>query len=161
MREAILIEAESKEKLHNIFSRFKGVKDELIPIMEAAQDEFGYLPKEVMGEISRFLKIPESNIYGVATFYALFRLSPRGKKMVSVCRGTACHVRGGAHILQEVEKCLGIKPGQTTKDFEYSLETISCFGSCALSPVMVVNKAVYGRMTPAKVAQILGDGKKS
>jgi NADH-quinone oxidoreductase subunit E len=149
-----------KEKLNKVFPRFKGTKDQLIPVMEAAQDEFGYLPKEVMHEISRFLKVPESNVYGVATFYALFRLTPRGKKMVSVCRGTACHVRGGAHILQEVEKRLGIKPGETASDMEYSLETISCFGSCALAPVMVINKVVYGRMTPAKVEQILSDSKK-
>jgi len=150
----------TKDKVHSIFSRFKGTKDELIPVMEAVQDEFGYLSKEVMTEISRFLKVPESNIYGVATFYALFRLTPRGKKMVSVCRGTACHIRGGAHILQEVEKNLGIKPGETTPDMEYSLETISCFGSCALSPVVVIDKTVYGRMTPAKVEQTLNGYKK-
>ncbi len=149
-----------KTKLNQIFSRFKGTKDELIPVMEAVQDEFGYLPKEAMHEISKFLRVPESNIYGVATFYALFRLTPRGKKMISVCRGTACHVRGGAQILQEVEKQIGIKPGETTKDMEYSLETISCFGSCALSPVMVINKTVYGRMTPAKVGEILGNSRK-
>ena len=148
-----------KTELNRIFSHFKGTKDELIPIMEAVQDEFGFLPKEAMTEISRFLRVPESNIYGVATFYALFRLTPRGNKMVSVCRGTACHVRGGAQILQEVEKQIGIKPGQTTSDMEYSLETISCFGSCALSPVMVINKTVYGRMTPAKVGEILGNSR--
>jgi NADH-quinone oxidoreductase subunit E len=146
---------EMRHKLDQIFLRFKGVKDELIPVMEAVQEEFGYLSKESMAEISRFLKVPESNIYGVATFYALFRLIPRGKKMVSVCRGTACHVRGGGHILQEVEKRLGIKPGETSRDGEYSLETISCFGSCALAPVMVINKEVFGRMTPAKVETIL------
>ena len=155
-----MIETASAEKLEKIFSQFKGLRDELIPIMEAVQDEFGYLPAEVMSSIARFLKIPESHVYGVATFYALFRLRPRGKKMVSVCRGTACHVKAGEHILQEVEKCLGINPGETTKDFEYSLETISCFGSCALSPVMVVNKTVYGRMTPAKVNKILSEGRK-
>ncbi len=155
-----MIETAIKEQLDHIFARFKGTRDELIPVMEAVQDEFGFLPKEAMQEISRFLKVPESNIYGVATFYALFRLHPRGKNMVHVCRGTACHVRGGAHILQEVEKRLGIKAGETTKDMEYSLETISCFGSCALAPVMVINKTVYGRMTPAKVEQILsGQGK--
>ncbi len=151
-----MIQTDMKLKLDHIFLRFKGIKDELIPVMEAVQEEFGYLPKEAMLEISRFLKVPESNIYGVATFYALFRLTPRGKKMVSVCRGTACHVRGGGHILQEVEKRLGIKPGETSKDGEYSLETISCFGSCALAPVMVINKEVFGRMTPAKVESILG-----
>lgn len=145
-----------KEKLNQLFPRFKGVKDELIPVMEAVQEEFGYLPKEAMTEISRYLRVPESNIYGVATFYALFRLIPRGKKMVSVCRGTACHVRGGGQILQEVEKRLGIKPGETSQDMEYSLETISCFGSCALAPVMVINKEVFGRMTPTKVEAILG-----
>ncbi len=155
-----MVEENIKTKLNQIFSRFKGNKDELIPVMEAVQDEFGYLPKEAMHEISRFLNVPESNIYGVATFYALFRLTPRGKKMVSVCRGTACHVRGGAQILQEVEKRLGIKPGETSQDMEYSLETISCFGSCALSPVMVINKTVYGRMTPAKVGEILGNSRK-
>jgi NADH-quinone oxidoreductase subunit E len=150
-----LLDSAQTETCKNQFTRFKGNKDELIPVMEAVQEQLGYLSSEAMKEISAFLKIPESQVYGVATFYALFRLTPRGKKMVSVCRGTACHVRGGAHILQEVEKRLGIKAGETTGDREYSLETISCFGSCALAPVMVVNKTVYGRMTPARVVQIL------
>lgn len=154
------MEDNTNHKLDQIFRRFKGTRDELIPVMEAVQDEFGYLPKEGMHEISRFLRVPESNIYGVATFYALFRLTPRGEKMISVCRGTACHVRGGAQILQEVEKHLGIKPGETTQDMQYSLETISCFGSCALSPVMVINKTVYGRMTPSRVAEILDNSRK-
>ena len=148
-----------EEKLTEVFKRFKGTKDELIPILEAVQEEFGYLPREAMLKISRRLRIPESNIYGVATFYALFRLKPSGKNIIRVCRGTACHVRGGARILQEFENRLGIKPGETTPDLEYSLETISCFGSCALAPVVVVNRQVYGRMTPAKVAEIL-DSKK-
>lgn len=139
---------------------FKGTKDELIPIMESAQDEFGYLPSEVMLRISKFVKVPESTVYGVATFYALFRIKPSGKMMVRVCRGTACHVKGGLRILQEVEKRIGIKPGETTKDMEYSLETISCFGSCALSPVMVINKTVYGRMTLMKIDTILASYKK-
>jgi NADH-quinone oxidoreductase subunit E len=149
-----------KDKISPILSRFRSDRDQLIPILEAVQDSFGYLSKESMAEISRYTRVPESNIYGVATFYALFRFTPRGKKMVSVCRGTACHVRGGARILEEVEKQLAIKAGETRADMEYSLETISCFGSCALAPVMVINKTVYGRMTPARVGQILGDGKK-
>ena len=157
-----MIEIEMQKRLNPIFSRFKGTKDEIIPVMEAVQDEFGYLPAEAMTAISRFLKVPESNIYGVATFYALFRLTPRGKIMVRVCRGTACHVRGGAKLLTEVEKELGIKAGETTPDMEYSLETISCFGSCALSPVVVVDKTVYGRVTPDKIKQVLGKtGKKN
>lgn len=156
----MMIDTLTKDKLTNIFARFKGTKDELIQIMESAQDEFGYLPAEVMLSISKFLKVPESAVYGVATFYALFRIKPSGKKMIRVCRGTACHVKGGLRILQEVEKRIGIKPGETTKDMEYSLETISCFGSCALSPVMVINKTVYGRMTPTKIDNILASYKK-
>jgi NADH-quinone oxidoreductase subunit E len=150
-----LIDAEIKNKLVEIFACFTGGKDELIPVMEAVQDEFGYLSADVMLEISKFLKVPESTVYGVATFYALFRITPCGKNLVRVCRGTACHVRGGAHILQEVEKCLGIKAGETTSDMEYTLETISCFGSCALSPVVVVNSTVYGRVTPTEIESIL------
>ena len=146
-----------KDLLVKIFSGFKGSPDELIPILEEAQNTFGYLSPEVMTETAHFLKIPEGQVFGVATFYALFRLTPGGKKTVRVCRGTACHVRRGASILQEVQKKLGIKPGQTTEDREYSLETISCFGSCAMSPVMVVDKTVYGRMTPARVNRILSE----
>ena len=108
-----------------------------------------------MQGIARFLRFPASNVFGVATFYAQVKFTPTGKRIVRVCRGTACHVRGGARILREVEKQLGIKPGETTYDFEYSLETIACFGSCALAPVVVVGKTVYGRMTTKKVAEIL------
>ncbi len=155
----IALETSFDEKLNVIFSHHSVKKDELIPVLEEAQEEFGYLSQEVMQKVARFLKLSESTVYGVATFYALFRLTPGGKKMVRVCRGTACHVRGGARILREVEKRLGIKPGQTSEDMEYSLETISCFGSCALAPVMVINKTVHGRMTTSKVEQILGKTK--
>jgi NADH-quinone oxidoreductase subunit E len=154
------LETTAKANLDSILNKFPRNKDQLIPVLEAVQEYFGYLPNEAMKEVSAYLRVPDSNIYGVATFYALFRFTPRGKKMVSVCRGTACHVRGGARILEEVEKRLGIKSGETTADLEYSLETISCFGSCALAPVMVVNKTVYGRMTPARVGEILAGGKK-
>ena len=149
-----------KDMLEKIYSRFSGSSDQLIPIMEEAQNVFGYLSSEVMKEIARFLKIPESKVYGVATFYALFRLSPRGENMVRVCRGTACHVKGGPYILQEVEKRLGIKAGETGADMKFSLETISCFGSCALAPIMVINDTVYGRMTPAKVEETISDSSK-
>ena len=112
-----------------------------------------------MSQVARFLRLPESAVFGVSTFYAQFKFSPTGRKKVRLCRGTACHVRGASRILEEVEKQLGIKPGETTEDLEYSLETIACFGSCALAPVMVVDDAVYGRMTPRKVASILGKDK--
>ncbi len=150
-------EVDMKEKLNEILSHYTGRKEELIPIMQEAQEQFRYLPTEVMLEIARFLKLPESTVFGVCTFYAQFKLVPSGKRIVRVCRGTACHVRGGARILREVEKRLGIKPGETTEDMEYTLETIACFGSCALAPVMVVDNNVYGRMTTAKVGQILSN----
>ena len=154
-----LAEVDIREQLSEILSHYIGQRDELIPILQEAQERFGYLPEEVMSGIAKFLRLSESTVFGVATFYAQFRFTPTGKRIVKVCRGTACHVRGGARILREVEKRLGIKPGETTSDFEYTLETIACFGSCALAPVTVVNKNVYGRMTTTKVGQILADTK--
>jgi len=154
------METDVREQLDELLSPYSGESSELIPILQEAQEKFGYLPGEVMQKIAKFLSLPESTVYGVSTFYAQFKLTPTGKKIVKVCRGTACHVRGGARILREVEKRLGIKPGETTDDFEYSLETIACFGSCALAPVIVIDKDVYGRMTTTKVGQILADTEK-
>ncbi len=154
---ATIAKADPREKLNDILSRYSGKKEELIPILQEAQEQFRYLPEETMREIARFLRLPESTVYGVATFYAQFKFSPVGRKVVRVCRGTACHVRGAPRILDEIEKHLGILPGETTDDLEYSLETIACFGSCALAPVMVVDENVYGRMTPARVGEILDE----
>ena len=154
-----LAEIDIKEQLNEILSHYSGRRDELIPILQGAQEQFGYLPLEVMLGIAKFLRLSESTVFGVATFYAQFKFVPSGKRTVKICRGTACHVRGAPRILDEVEKRLGIKPGGTTDDLEYSLETIACFGSCALAPVMVADDKVYGRMTPTKVGQILGDTK--
>lgn len=150
-----LLETEVKEKLADIFTHYSGKEEELIPVLQETQEQFRYLPEVAMQEISRFLRVPESTVYGVSTFYSQFKLTPLGRKIVRICRGTACHVRGGAKILEEAEKRLGIKAGETTDDLEYTLETIACFGSCALAPVMVIDKTVYGRMTPAKVKDIL------
>lgn len=154
-----LSEVEVKENLNDILSRYEGRQDELIPILQEVQAQLSYLPSAAMLEVARFLRLPESAVFGVSTFYAQFKFSPTGRKKVRLCRGTACHVRGASRILEEVEKQLGIKPGETTEDLEYSLETIACFGSCALAPVMVVDDAVYGRMTPRKVSSILGKDK--
>ncbi|HUV75837.1 MAG TPA: NADH-quinone oxidoreductase subunit NuoE [Dehalococcoidales bacterium] len=152
-----LIQTEIKEKLDKILSHYNGKRDELIPILQEAQEEFRYLPTEVMQEIAKFLRIPESSIFGVSTFYAQFKLVPSGKRIVRVCRGTACHVRGGARILREVEKRLGLKPGQTTEDLEYTLETVACIGACALAPTMTTDKETHGQMTTKKVAEVLSD----
>jgi len=153
------VEPEVKQQLDDIFSHYSRESGNLIPILQEAQEEFRYLPSEVMQEIAKFLRIPEGIVFGVSTFYAQFKFTPIGRRMVKVCRGTACHVRGAPRILDEIVKQLDIEPGETTDDLEYSLETIACFGSCALAPVMVVDDNVYGRMTPSKIAQILSDTK--
>jgi NADH-quinone oxidoreductase subunit E len=140
--------------LNDILSSYQGKKEELIPILQQVQQTFGYVPEPIMKKIAKFVQLPESTVFGVATFYAQFKLVPSGRNIIRVCRGTACHVRGGAGILREVEKHLGIKPGETTPDLEYSLETVACFGACALAPVTVVNNKVHGRMTKAKVKEI-------
>jgi len=150
-------EAATEERLSEILSSYQGKDDELIPILQGVQQAFGYLPELAMKRIADFLKLPESTVFGVGTFYAQFKLHPSGKNIVRVCRGTACHVRGGARILRQVEKELGIKPGETTPDFDYSLETVACFGACALAPVVVLNKNVSGRMTTTKVTGMLGN----
>jgi NADH-quinone oxidoreductase subunit E len=148
-------EATVEERLNEILSSYGGREDELIPILQQVQQIFGYLPESAMKRIAKFLRLPESTVFGVGTFYAQFKLVPSGRNIIKVCRGTACHVRGATGILSEVEKQLGIKPGESTPDLEYALEAIACFGSCALAPVMVIGNNVYGRMTPAKVKEVL------
>ncbi|MCX7912404.1 MAG: NADH-quinone oxidoreductase subunit NuoE [Dehalococcoidales bacterium] len=146
---------ELQEKMGEIFSHHRSDRENLIPILQEIQEEFNYLPKEAIHETARYLNISESTIYGVATFYTQFKLTPQGRKVVRVCCGTACHVRGAARVLEELEKTLDIEAGETTDDLEYSLETVACLGSCALAPVVTVNDAVYGRMTPEKARQLL------
>jgi NADH-quinone oxidoreductase subunit E len=138
-----------------ICARYHGRRNELIPILQDVQKVLGYVPREAMREIARFLNLPESTVYGVVTFYAQFYLTRQGKHRIKVCRGTACHVRGSARIMEVVKKKLGIKPGETTPDYRFSLERVACFGSCALAPVMVVDGKVHGRMTPQKAEKIL------
>jgi NADH-quinone oxidoreductase subunit E len=154
-------QAEVREKLKDIFARHTGDRQELIPLLQEAQEKFRYLPAAVMKEIAGFLKISESTVYGVATFYAQFKLTPLGKKVIRVCRGTACHVRGSGKVLEEMEKQLGIKAGETTPDMEYTLETVACIGACALAPTMTIDGEVYGKMTTKKVAEVLGDRTKT
>ncbi len=155
------VEVNIAEQLDEILSRYSGEHGDLIPMLQEAQERFGYLPEEVMQRLARFLKLPESTVYGVSTFYAQFKLVPTGKRLVKVCRGTACHVRGGARILREVERRLGIKPGETSEDFEYTLETVACIGACALAPTMVIDKETYGQMTTKKVTEVFGAKEKA
>jgi len=151
-----LTKADVQDKLEEIFSHYKGEKQELIPILQEAQGQFRYLPAAAMREIARFLRMPESTIYGVSTFYSQFKLTPLGKKLIRVCRGTACHVRGAAKVLAEIEKQLGLKAGETSDDMEYTLETVACIGACALAPTMTIDSETYGKMTTKKVAEVLG-----
>jgi len=145
-----------KDRLEDIFSSFKGKAEELIPILQGVQAEFGYLPERAMAETARFAGVPQSRVYAVATFYAQFRFTPIGKNHVMVCRGTACHVRGGPRILAEIEKHLGIKEGETSEDLEYSLETVACIGACGLAPCLMINQKVEAGLTPKKVEKLFG-----
>jgi len=136
----------------------------MIPLLQRLQDTYGYLPEAVLLEVSRRTGIPASQMFGVATFYAQFHMTPRGRHMVRVCQGTACHVRGGSEILRTVTKTLGIEDGETTDDLAFTLETVACLGTCALAPLMVVDGKYHGKLTPRKAESILkklrkkGDG---
>jgi len=127
----------------------------LIPILQQVQSEFGYLPREAMLEVARFLKIPEIDVYSVATFYNQFRLTPPGKHSVRVCLGTACHVKGGNIALAAWQRRLKIGPGETTPDREFDLDTVACVGCCAMAPVTVVDRKVEGKADPTRVDGIL------
>jgi NADH-quinone oxidoreductase subunit E len=155
------VEPSVAEQLDEILSQYSGESGDLIPILQEAQEKFGYLPEEVMQRVARFLRLTDNMVYGVSTFYAQFTFTPTGRRRVCICRGTACHVRGGARILREVEKRLGIKPGETTDDLEYSLETLACIGACALAPTMRVGNETYGQMTTKKVAEVFGAKEKA
>jgi NADH-quinone oxidoreductase subunit E len=152
-----LTKADVQDKLKEIFSRFNGEEHELIPILQATQEAFRYLPAAAMQEIADFLRMSNSSVYAVATFYAQFKLTPLGKKIIRVCRGTACHVRGSSKVLNELETRLGIRAGETTEDQEYTLETVACIGACALAPTITIDGATHGKMTAKKVAEVLGD----
>ena len=153
------MEACAKKQLDEILSRYDSSRNNLIPILQEVQSSFGYLPEEVMARIAEFFCLPASIVYGVSTFYAQFKFVPMGKTVVKVCRGTACHVRGIAQVLREIENRLGIKSEETTEDLEYSLETVACIGACALAPAIVINKDVHGKMTTKKVREIFGERK--
>jgi len=144
-----------REQLLHILAPHRRDKRALIPVLQKVQEELGYLPEEAVSEIAFFLGISESEVYGVASFYAQFRFVRQGEHTIKVCQGTACHVRGGRRILEAVERELSIQPEGTTEDYKFSLERVACFGSCALAPVMVVDKTVYGRVNVPKAKKIL------
>ena len=148
-------EALDVSKMEPILEKFRGQEGALIPVLQEAQNIYGYLSEEVLAHISQELKMPLSRIYGVVTFYAQFYLTPRGRHTVRVCRGTACHVRGGKNIRKSVQQFLGIEENETTPDYKFTFETVACLGACALSPVLLVDKTYYGKLTPGKVEKVL------
>ena len=142
-------------ELNELLTPYRGEKGALIPILQGVQEVKGYLSEKAILEVARFYRVSESEIFGVATFYSQFRFSRPGDHIIKVCLGTACHVRGGQRILDTVERELDVYPGGTTEDYKFGLERVACFGSCALAPVMVIDKDVYGRMTPAKAKETI------
>ncbi len=143
-------------KLEPVFARYQGHTDgALIPVLQAAQEIYSYLPVPVLENIAEKLEVPISQVYGVVTFYAQFHLDPRGKHIVRTCQGTACHVRGASKILDALKEALGVAPGKTTEDLQFTLETVACIGACGLAPVMMVDHDTHGRLTPKIVPEIL------
>lgn len=150
--------AENKEKfeeLQKVIQEWKDKEGPLMPILHKAQELFGCLPLEVQNYIAEELDIPLTDVYGVATFYSQFTLKPKGKYQIGVCLGTACYVKGAQKVLDEIEKVLNIKVGDTTDDGKFTLDATRCLGACGLAPVMMINDHVYGRLAPEDVADII------
>ena len=133
-----------------IEERFAGDKENLIMILQAINNEYNFLPRPALHYVSTKLDVPLSQIYGIATFYSMFSLEPRGKNIITICLGTACHVRGGERIKERLESQLGIPAGDTTEDMRFTLETVRCIGCCSLGPVVTINEKVYARTDSEK-----------
>jgi len=147
--------SDTKLKTKQIVKKHRGDKSALIAVLQDIQEAFNYLPKEALKAASNAMKVPFSRVYEAATFYTAFSLKPRGKNIVKICVGTACHVRGAAALQDKFERTLGIKPGETTKDKKFSLETVNCVGACALGPVVVINTDYHGQVTMKKIDKII------
>lgn len=147
--------AQVADQLQTVLAKHPRVRASLIPLLQDVQVASGYLPSKALESVAHYLRLPLSAVYGVTTFYTQFHLTRQGKHRIKVCQGTACHVRGSTSIIEAVKKRIGIGPGETSEGFEFSVESVACFGSCALAPVMVVNDRVYGNMTPERASEIL------
>jgi NADH-quinone oxidoreductase subunit E len=151
MTKAISVTAKTRQ----IVKKHGGDKSTMIAVLQDIQDTFNYIPKEALKTVAKALKMPFSRAYEAATFYTAFSLKPRGENVVKVCMGTACHVRGAATLEDKFERTLGIKPGETTADGKFSLETVNCVGACALGPLVVINTEYHGQMTMNKVDKLI------
>ncbi|MBW1799748.1 MAG: NADH-quinone oxidoreductase subunit NuoE [Deltaproteobacteria bacterium] len=149
------------EKLEAIIDRYRRETWSLIPLLQDVQEAFGYIPPESIEFIAEALKIFPSQVQGVISFYAGFSLEPKGKYVLRVCRGTACHVKGGRSVLRLMKRELRLNEGETSSDYQFTLETTACLGACALAPTMMVNRSYFGKLSPQKVTSILHEyGKK-
>jgi NADH-quinone oxidoreductase subunit E len=138
-----------------IIDNYQGKTSGLTTILQDIQDEYNYLPPQAMEHVAEKLRLPLSQVLHVATFYKAFSLEPRGEHLITVCLGTACHVRGGMRLVEQIERLLKIRAGGTTPDLQFTLETVNCVGSCALGPVMIVDGEYYGKMVSSKVERVL------
>lgn len=145
----------TKQKVRAILDRYQRDRSLLVSILQDIQAEHNYLPREALEQVSQNIGVPLSQVYSVATFFKAFSLKPRGRHLINVCLGTACHVRGAVRILEEVERKLGIEAGETTKDLKYTLETVNCVGACALGPIVIVDGNYSGQMKSSKVKPLL------
>lgn len=143
------------EKVTTIINKYNGDRSQLISILQDIQTEYYYLPKEVLIQISENIAIPLSQVYSLATFFRAFSLEPRGRHLINVCLGTACHVRGVVRVLEKIERSLDIKRGKTTKDRKFTLETVNCMGCCAVGPAVKIDGDYFGQMSTDKVAPLL------
>lgn len=141
--------------LEELLEKYQGMKGALIPLLQGVQAAYGYLPKEALIRLAEALGEPLSSVFGVATFYAQFRLIPRAKNVVRICHGTACHVSGSPLVSLEVEKHLGIQEGENTEDMVFTLEGVACLGACGMAPVMMINDHTYGKLSPDKAVSSL------
>ena len=142
-------------QLEDIINKHTGEKWALIPLLQDVQDTFGYIPEESIEPIAEALNLFPSQVQGVTSFYAGLSLQPKGKNVIRVCRGTACHVKGGRSILRFMKKELGLDEGETSPDYSFTLETVACLGACFLAPAMMVNRTYFGKLSPPKVTTIL------
>jgi len=150
----------NESRLTEIIEKYGEDTHAIVAILQDIQDEYNYLPKDVLIKLSNELNIPLSRILSVATFYKAFSLTPKGKHHINVCLGTACHVRGGGRVMNKIERELAIKRGETTKDLNFSLDEVRCLGCCGLAPVMMVGKDVHGKLSESKVTPIIEQYKK-
>ena len=147
--------SEELARVDSIIHRYILKPGSLIPVLEEIQEEIGYLPKSIQQRVAHGLKIPYSEVYGVVTFYSFFTMAPRGRHTVRCCLGTACYVRGGKGNLEKLTEALKVKPGDTTEDRRFSLETVRCLGACGLAPVMVVDDETFRQVKPSKITALL------